>query len=169
MKGAIIKAYENEKGLSSPSPRPELPGQGPEPQPAQSSPRDNPVRVWDCYNAGASIVHVHARDKNGKSCNDGEIFAEINSGIRAKVRHPRHHHPESLRPRHRDKRPDGRWPRRSRHEGPQLLARDVLLDCSLIDHKHLGDLEFIYMWTASGSSRPPGIKDMGIKAEIEVF
>jgi 3-keto-5-aminohexanoate cleavage enzyme len=40
--------------------------------------------AYDCYNAGAAIVHVHARDKAGKSTNDPDIFAEINAGIRAK-------------------------------------------------------------------------------------
>jgi 3-keto-5-aminohexanoate cleavage enzyme len=36
----------------------------------------------DCYNVGAAIVHIHARDKAGNSRNDPGIFAEINSGIR---------------------------------------------------------------------------------------
>ncbi len=37
----------------------------------------------DCYNAGAAIVHLHARDKNGKGVGDPAIFNEINSGIKA--------------------------------------------------------------------------------------
>ena len=40
--------------------------------------------AYECYNAGASIVHIHARDKAGNSCNDPKVFAEINSGVRAK-------------------------------------------------------------------------------------
>ena len=40
--------------------------------------------AYDCYNAGATIVHVHARDKNGSGSNDPDIFSEINTGIRAK-------------------------------------------------------------------------------------
>lgn len=38
----------------------------------------------DCYNAGAAIVHIHARDKSGKPAGGKEIFQEIISAIRAK-------------------------------------------------------------------------------------
>ncbi|MBP7738660.1 MAG: 3-keto-5-aminohexanoate cleavage protein [Spirochaetes bacterium] len=37
-----------------------------------------------CYNAGAAIVHLHARDRQGKGVGDPAIFSEINSGIRAR-------------------------------------------------------------------------------------
>ena len=40
--------------------------------------------AYECYNAGASIVHLHARDKNGMNVTDPKIFSEINSKIRAK-------------------------------------------------------------------------------------
>jgi 3-keto-5-aminohexanoate cleavage enzyme len=36
----------------------------------------------ECREAGASIVHVHARDKNGKPTMDLGIFREIHDGIR---------------------------------------------------------------------------------------
>lgn len=38
----------------------------------------------ECYNAGAAVVHLHARDKNGVNVTDPKIFSEINSQIRAK-------------------------------------------------------------------------------------
>ncbi|MFW5862443.1 MAG: 3-keto-5-aminohexanoate cleavage protein [Spirochaetota bacterium] len=38
----------------------------------------------DCYNAGAAIVHIHARDSRGKGVADSEIFGEINEGIRSR-------------------------------------------------------------------------------------
>lgn len=38
----------------------------------------------DCYNAGAAIVHLHARDKQGRGVGDSAIFSEINQGIRAR-------------------------------------------------------------------------------------
>mgnify|MGYP004469897299 FL=1 len=38
----------------------------------------------ECYNAGAAVVHLHARDKNGVNVTDPKIFSEINSKIRAK-------------------------------------------------------------------------------------
>jgi len=37
----------------------------------------------ECYNAGAAIVHLHARDKQGKGVGDPAIFREMNEGIRA--------------------------------------------------------------------------------------
>jgi 3-keto-5-aminohexanoate cleavage enzyme len=38
----------------------------------------------ECWNAGAAIVHLHARDAQGKGTGDPEIFREINEGIRAR-------------------------------------------------------------------------------------
>jgi 3-keto-5-aminohexanoate cleavage enzyme len=40
--------------------------------------------AYDCWNAGASVVHIHAKDKNGKNTRDPEVFMEIDRGIRAK-------------------------------------------------------------------------------------
>ena len=36
----------------------------------------------DCYNAGAAIVHLHARDEHGNGVGDCRIFSEINKGIK---------------------------------------------------------------------------------------
>lgn len=36
----------------------------------------------DCYNAGAAIVHLHARDRQGRGVGDPAIFREMNEGIR---------------------------------------------------------------------------------------
>lgn len=41
--------------------------------------------AYDAYNAGASIVHIHARDKNGASSDDPKIISEINTLVRAKA------------------------------------------------------------------------------------
>lgn len=38
----------------------------------------------ECWNAGASIVHLHARDAEGRGLANAEIFREINEGIRAR-------------------------------------------------------------------------------------
>ena len=40
--------------------------------------------AYDCYNAGAAVVHLHARDKAGKGVGNPQIFGEMNEGIRAK-------------------------------------------------------------------------------------
>ena len=46
---------------------------------------DEQVRdVYDCYNAGASIVHLHIRDKQGVCSGDLGIFKEVLSKIKAK-------------------------------------------------------------------------------------
>lgn len=39
---------------------------------------------YDCYNAGASIVHIHARDQNGQNTSNPDVFSRIREGIRAK-------------------------------------------------------------------------------------
>lgn len=36
-----------------------------------------------CYQAGASVVHIHARDKDGKNCHDTVVFQEIHDKIKA--------------------------------------------------------------------------------------
>jgi 3-keto-5-aminohexanoate cleavage enzyme len=38
----------------------------------------------ECYNAGASIVHIHARDENGKPTGTKEKFEEILAAVRGK-------------------------------------------------------------------------------------
>lgn len=39
---------------------------------------------YECYNEGAAIVHIHARDKSGENTSDPEIFRTIRDGIREK-------------------------------------------------------------------------------------
>ena len=38
----------------------------------------------ECYEAGAAIVHVHARDRENKPTGDRAIYEEILAGIRAR-------------------------------------------------------------------------------------
>jgi 3-keto-5-aminohexanoate cleavage enzyme len=40
--------------------------------------------AYECWNEGASIVHIHARDKNGKGTSDPEILKDIDQRIREK-------------------------------------------------------------------------------------
>jgi 3-keto-5-aminohexanoate cleavage enzyme len=40
----------------------------------------------ECYNAGAAIVHIHARDERGKPCGTREKFEEIQTAVRGKCR-----------------------------------------------------------------------------------
>ena len=36
-----------------------------------------------CFRAGAAVVHIHARDREGKNCHDTEVFREIHDKIKA--------------------------------------------------------------------------------------
>jgi 3-keto-5-aminohexanoate cleavage enzyme len=38
--------------------------------------------AYDCWNEGASIVHIHPRDKDGKRSGDADIFRDIDQRIR---------------------------------------------------------------------------------------
>jgi 3-keto-5-aminohexanoate cleavage enzyme len=59
--------------------------QGKEANPALPEQPDEIIKdAYDCYNAGVAIVHLHARDKQGRSIGNTEIFKEINAGVRAK-------------------------------------------------------------------------------------
>ncbi len=40
--------------------------------------------AYACYNEGAAIVHVHARDRSGENTSDPEVFGKIRDGIRRK-------------------------------------------------------------------------------------
>ncbi|MCL2402612.1 MAG: 3-keto-5-aminohexanoate cleavage protein [Oscillospiraceae bacterium] len=123
--------------------------------------------AYDCYNAGASIVHIHARNKDGKSCNDPKVFAEINSGIRAKCNIITQN---STAPATR--------PGSEADDGIALLyddsIRDALpemcsLDTSLITTVW-EDLSFIYRWERDWLIKHGlRMKELGIKPEIELF
>ena len=47
-------------------------------------PREIGEAAARCYEAGASVVHVHARDRDGKNSGDKAIYAEIIREIRAR-------------------------------------------------------------------------------------
>ena len=38
--------------------------------------------VFECYNAGACLAHMHARDRKGIQTNSAEVFREINACVR---------------------------------------------------------------------------------------
>ena len=59
--------------------------QGKEANPALPiQPEEVATAVFDAYNAGASLAHLHARDKQGVQTNDPEVFKDINARIREK-------------------------------------------------------------------------------------
>lgn len=121
--------------------------------------------AYDCYNAGAAIVHIHARDKDGVSTNDPRIYSEIGSGIRAKCNIITQY---STAP--ANKAGTGA------EDGMQLLYyKDLVkpdmcsLDCSLISTSWDGRT-FVYEWYRDFLLKYAGMmKDMGIKPELECF
>jgi 3-keto-5-aminohexanoate cleavage enzyme len=42
------------------------------------------VSAYDCFNEGAAICHIHARDKSGENTSDIDIFKDIHGRIREK-------------------------------------------------------------------------------------
>jgi 3-keto-5-aminohexanoate cleavage enzyme len=123
--------------------------------------------AYECYNAGASIVHIHARDKAGNSSNDPKIFAEINSGVRAKC-------PIIIQ----NSTAPATKPGSEADDGIALLYDDSIkdalpemcsLDCSLITTVW-GDLSFIYRWERPWLLKhAKRMQELGIKPELEVF
>jgi 3-keto-5-aminohexanoate cleavage enzyme len=122
--------------------------------------------AYDCYNAGAAIVHIHARDKAGNSSNDPDIFAEINTGIRAKC-------PIIIQ----NSTAPATKPDSTADDGIALLdMKDksclpemCSLDCSLITTVW-GELSFIYKWEREWLIKTARrMMELGIKPECEVF
>ncbi|QIB67862.1 3-keto-5-aminohexanoate cleavage protein [Aminipila butyrica] len=121
--------------------------------------------AYECYNAGAAIVHLHARDKEGISSNDPKIYSEINSQIKAKCSIITQN---STAPANR--------PGSAAEDGMALLyAEDVFLpdmcslDCSLIATSWK-DRTFIYEWTRDFLIKSAQrMKELSIKPELEVF
>ena len=105
------------------------------------TPKEIADSAYDCYNAGASIIHIHARDKNGISTNDPKVYSEIGSGIKAKCNAIIQY---STAP--------ANIPGTNAEDGMKLLYDPDLfkpemcsLDCSLIGTSW-GDRTFVYEW-----------------------
>lgn len=121
--------------------------------------------AYDCYNAGAAIVHVHARDKEGISTNDPAVYSEIGSQIHAKCNMILQY---STAPANREG--------TGAEDGMKLLYYKDLykpemcsLDCSLISTSWNGRT-FVYEWYRDFLVKyAKMMKDMGIKPELECF
>lgn len=130
-----------------------------------TQPKEIAQSAYDCYNAGASIVHIHARDKNDVSTNDPKIYSEINTLIRAKCNMILQN---STAPKN--------VPGAVAEDGVELLyADDVVypemcsLDCSLIGTSW-ANRTFIYEWTREFLIKHAArMKELNIKPELEIF
>ena len=121
--------------------------------------------AYECYNAGAAIVHVHARDKEGLSTNDPNVYNEIGSKIRAQSNIITQY---STAPANRAGTcaEDGM----KLLYDPNLVKPDMCsLDCSLISTSWDGRT-FVYEWYRDFLLKyAKMMKDMGIKPELECF
>ena len=48
------------------------------------TPREIIAAAVECYEAGASIIHIHVRDAQGNATQDAQLFREVVEGIRAR-------------------------------------------------------------------------------------
>lgn len=140
--------------------------QGKESNPALPiTPEEIAASTRDCVNAGAAIIHVHARDKNGASCNTPSVYNEIGSKIRATCDAVLQY---STAP--------ACVPGASAEDGMALLYDPDLvkpemcsLDCSLIGTTWNGRT-FIYEWDRTFIRKYlKKMKEMQIKPELECF
>ncbi|MBR3400791.1 MAG: 3-keto-5-aminohexanoate cleavage protein [Parasporobacterium sp.] len=129
------------------------------------TPEEIAASAYDCYNAGAAIVHIHARDKDGLSTNDPAVYSEIGSRIRAKCNIMTQY---STAPANRAG--------TVAEDGMKLLYyKDLVkpdmcsLDCSLISTSWDGRT-FVYEWFRDFLCKyAKMMKDLGIKPELECF
>ncbi|MCK5554174.1 MAG: 3-keto-5-aminohexanoate cleavage protein, partial [Deltaproteobacteria bacterium] len=70
----VIITVAQTGGLVTKSMNPNLPEQ----------PEEIAESAYACYQEGAAICHIHARDKEGKTTGSKEVFGEIHDRIRAK-------------------------------------------------------------------------------------
>lgn len=129
------------------------------------TPQEIADSAYDCYNAGAAVVHIHARDKEGVSTNDPSVYNEIGSRIRAKCNIITQY---STAPANRAG--------AVAEDGMKLLYdKDLVkpdmcsLDCSLISTSWNGRT-FVHEWYREFLLKYAGMmKEMGIKPELECF
>ena len=129
------------------------------------TPEEIAASAYDCYNAGAAIIHIHARDQEGLSTNDPKVYSAIGSGIRARCNAILQY---STAPANREG--------TCAEDGMRLLYDPNLvkpemcsLDCSLIGTSW-GDRTFVYEWYRPFLLKyARKMRDMGIKPELECF
>ena len=129
------------------------------------TPEEIAQSAYDCYNAGAAIVHIHARDKEGLSTNDPNVYNEIGSRVRAKCKLVTQY---STAPANRAG--TGAEDGMKLLYDPNLVKPDMCsLDCSLISTSWDGRT-FVYEWYRDFLIKyAKMMKDMGIKPELECF
>lgn len=118
--------------------------------------------VIRCWNEGASIVHIHVRDKDGIQSNDPAIFAEIDRKIRERGCDIIIQHSTALALRPGSSIDDGM---RSLEPGPEMASLNMGLG-SVVWQGHT----YVTAWTREFIQHWAGVmKEKGIKAELEIY
>ncbi|MDP2935107.1 MAG: 3-keto-5-aminohexanoate cleavage protein [Dehalococcoidia bacterium] len=125
--------------------------------------------VYKCWNEGASIVHIHARDKDGLPTNDPDVFREIDQKIRAKGCDIILQHSTAPALRVQDLMAGAKidvWEgAKTMEPKPEMASLNVGLGAVLYK-----GLEMLIPWTRSFiETNAKKMLDMGIKPEIEVY
>lgn len=117
--------------------------------------------VYDCYNAGAAVVHLHARDEHLVQSNDVNIFRDMNDRIRAKCSIILQN---STAPAVK--------PGAVEDDGLSVLdagCEMCSIDCGIL-HLKFGELQIFNKWTRDWLvSAAQKALDRGIKPELEIF
>ncbi len=116
--------------------------------------------VYRAWNEGASIVHIHARDKNGRATTDPNVFSEIDRRIREKGSDIIIQHSTS----------PGREPGARVEDGlksleanPEMAIADIGVGVGVAK-------EMIYMWTRSFiDGLLKTMREKNIKPELEIY
>jgi len=128
------------------------------------TPQEIADSAYDCYNAGAAIVHIHARGKDGKATNEPSVYSEIGSKIRSKC---------NMITQYSTAPANGGC---TAEDGMKILYdKDLVkpdmcsLDCSLISTSWQ-ERSFVHAWYRPFLLKyAKMMKDMGIKPELECF
>ena len=119
--------------------------------------------AYEAWNEGASIVHIHARDKNGKPTRDPEVYEEIDRIIREKncdiiIQHTTSH----------DYMP--RLPEDGRIRGIEMNPEMASLDITFTRMHTFEGKENICVTTLPGIEiGAKAMLERGVKPEIEIF
>jgi 3-keto-5-aminohexanoate cleavage enzyme len=137
--------------------------QGKEANPALPiHPDEVAVSVKECWDAGASLAHMHARDKDGIPTNAAAVFREINSAVRSKCDIIIQN---SIAPANRPEPTTAEDGLATLDAFPEMASLDMGIATVTMNNR-----EQHIEWTRSFLERAARImKDRGIKPELEIM
>lgn len=120
--------------------------------------------VYRCWNEGAAIVHIHARDKDGKALPDPDLFREIDRRIREKGCDIIIQHSTAPGPRSGLTVEDGT---RSVEAGPEMASLSMGVATAIFPG---GEEEMNMLWTRRFQEKTAKLMlERGVKPEMEIY